>query len=543
LPKGLALTAEGLAGVPTSTGSFQFVLSASDASGASAAGPASFQVVDKIEIQPRNLDFKVFDGSWFGIPQVLKWVSRRDSGLVTLESSAPWLRVQASTIAPTGFAKVHVDPMLLPVGVSEGHLTLKTASEQKRIPVRVEKLPSDPKSLEVEVSGASGGGLVALLRATTSSLPFMASLDPSAASRFELSETTGEITAPDTYLLALNRRRGTIPGEPAIQLKIENLQSRSVQLLDIPDPHAKPFEFSTNKIQLQAKWRSTNSTSALLVIRSSSNASLRATSISSQPWLIVEAFSPTPGAEFTLKFTAHPEMLAPGIHTASVNLFDQAGVLMQTLPVELDVNTTAPNFELSSHAIALNRSKPAEAIRIRNLSLQPRAFTAYTGSSLIRLDRTQGEIPAGGEVSIQVTANAGALGSWSRNYVLISVAQSIPEIVEVDLNLPASKSACVSSSLVMSFLKPSAGFAAKLKSPTPIEIVVRNPCGETIRGSMLVLRIPGSVPVPLAQDGNGIWHGVWTPAGGEGNAQLEALWLDSKTGARVSRYLSGTVRP
>lgn len=543
LPPGMALTGLNLEGKPTRTGTYPVTLLATDSSGATASRSVSIVVTDGIEVQPRSLSFVVLSGTPFAASHTLKWLSAPGSGPVRITSAAPWLRVQSPGLAVPGFAEVLVEPSLLPEGLSNTELVLQSGGTISRVPVQVEKFPSDPGAWWVDVAPSPGGGWAALVQGAAARIPFSAKLDAAGAARYLLSESRGEIAGPDSYLLWIERRREPSSNDVEFQLEVENLMTGEEQNLLLPDEALPDIELSASSVLLLAEQNAPRSNASIVVARATNRRPLRVAALSDQPWLQVEVEGAPSSPDVLLKFRALAASLPEGSYQATVQLYNQAGLVFASLPVDIEVGPAPVPVEISALSLSLNKAKPRDSIRLFNPGSKPISFSAKASSAALRLDNPQGEIPPGGEVRLTIQASESALNSWNRQQVLVSLGGVTLEIVEVDLGLAVGATGCPSPTPVLSFLTPGAGFAAQVDMPMGIRIAVRNGCGEPMFGSVMSLKIPGESPIALYPGPEGIWHGTWTPTRPAPSLQLEAIWLDAANRRAVSRYWSGSVAP
>jgi hypothetical protein len=544
LPPGLAWNNGGIEGAPTQLGNYAFTIAAADAVGATLTRQILVSVVDGVEVHPSALRFEVISDAWFAAPQIVKWTGGPVAGgSVKISTSAPWLRVSGGVRGVPGFVEVQVDPRLLPQQAASGEVVVEANGVRSVVPVSVIKSLADPTVWYLDGAPSPGGGWSALLRGGASLIPFRARLNSAALDYYQLSEQRGEILGPDTYLLLLERDPLARPSSDEMILEVENLMSGERQGLLVAGRDVETIELSRNFVRLEALRSASRSSAATVVIRGTSRKPMRVSATSDRSWLGIETITGNGAPDALLRIVARSGSLPAGIHDGTVWVFGENGQRLAALPVRLTVSAVMPEYELSTHSLWLGRSKPFDVLKITNPGRTPVRYAALVSSTALVLDSATGEIPAGGEATIRITAADAAVGSWSRQHVVLSIG-SVVEVIEVDLGVSGPRGgSCPSPSPVMSFVSPGAGFAARIGREEEIRIVARNGCGEPLVGSAVTVRIPGYEPLNLYPGPDGVWYGRWLPTFDTTSIQIEAIWADAATRRSLSRYQSGEILP
>lgn len=556
LPPGLAWNGSVIEGQPSAIGAYEVYLSAVDQSGQRVTRLWSVHVADGLEVQPSKLSLTVISDAQVGIPYTLKWASAPATGTVRIYSQVPWLRVGQATAGIPGTVDVWVEPALLAAGKSSTELIFQAGSTTSRIPVAVDKLDANPAKWWVETTPTPGGGWAALLQGEAAQIPFQARLDsspnslagngPLVTNNFRLNGPRGEIAGPDAYLLWLERQASQVPTGPdaALSLAVQNLRTGQEQIVSLPVYDPPAIESSIPIVLLNGQLGAAKSSNFTVSFRSNRGAKIAVAALADVPWLESTPVSLTLATGYALRFTARLADLSVGVHTGEVKLYNQSGDWFETLPVQLTVSQVRPAVELSTQSMSLTRQKPSQTLRLYNPGATTVAYAVTSRTASLRVDNGLGEIPAGGEVTVPVSAATTALGFWSRQQLLVSLGGAVLELVEVDLGLATSTAgACPAASPVISFLSPGPGFVARVDQPMQFRVQVRDGCGTPIPGSVLTLRIPGNAPVALSPGPDGIWYGTWIPVAPADSLQIEAVWLNSASSGSLSRYWSGQVKP
>ena len=542
LPPGLLLSGFSLAGTPIKSGAYPLSFTATDSSGLTNTRKWVITVSSGVEVFPSSLVFRVIANSSTAVRQTVKFQSFPTATAVQLESTAPWLKLSNSTSQTPGFVEAWVEPLLLPPGVSGAEIILRSGS-QTRIPVSAERVDALASDWSVELFPGPGGSWGALIQAQAPRIPFSVSLDTIGIQQFNLSENKGDVLAPESFLLWLDRRSSASTQQRESSLAIRNLATGEEQRMVVPSGPVDGIEASASIIELSASQNATTSSSQAVNFRSTSPSAKAIAAISDQPWLLMENPEGRLDPNYVIRFSARPTGLKTGLNTALVELYDSSGKIALRLPVELWVGELVPPVELSEYAFTFSRKNPVRSLLLRNPSKTPVSYSARSSSALLRVSSPEGIIAADGEIKIELSAVEAALGAWSRHSVLISLNHSDVRIVEADFTLSPTAGICPSSAPVLSFLSPGAAFQATAGESQMIRVAVRNPCGEILTGSALSVMIPEESAVPLLPAKDGSWYGVWTPLFPAGSLNLEASWLDPANRQSVTRWLSGAVQP
>ncbi|MCX6612595.1 MAG: Ig domain-containing protein, partial [Acidobacteria bacterium] len=542
LPPGLTLSSLSLTGTPTRPGSYPISFTATDASGLSLTRKWVLTVSSGVEVFPSSLDFSVVANSSTAVRQTIKFQSSPTGTPVQLESTAPWLKLSSITSQTPGFIEVWVEPLLLPPGISGAEIILRSGSEI-RVPVSAERVDSPASGLSVELFPGPGGSWGVLMQAIAPRLPFSVSLDTIGVQQFNLSENKGDILAPESFLLWLDRRSNASNMQRESSLAIRNLATGEEQRMVVPSAPVDVIEASVSTIELSASLNAATSSSQSVNFRSTSPVTRAIAAVADQPWVVIENPTGSLSPNHVIRFSARPNGLNAGLNTALVEVYDSSGKIVLRLPVELWVGELVPPVELSEYSLIFSRKNLSRSLRLRNPSKNAVTYSARSSSAHLRIANPEGIIPADGEIKIELSAAESALGSWSRHSVLLSLNHTDLRIVEADFALNPTAGTCPSSAPVLSFLSPGAAFQSTAGESQTIRVAVRNPCGEILSGAALSVLIPDEAPVPLLPSKDGTWYGVWTPLFPNGSLNLEAIWLDPANRQSVTRWLSGAVQP
>ncbi len=542
LPPGLALSGLFVTGTPTQAGSYVVSFTASDASGQVHTQKWTLTISSGLEVFPTTLEFRVVANSSISVRQTVKFHSFPMDSPVQLESTAAWLRVSSPVSRTPGFVEVWVDPLLLPPGTSDGEIILKAAS-QTRIPVSVERVDAQPAEWSTDIFPGPGGAWGVLLQAHTPQIPFTVSLDSTGIQQFILSENRGEILAPESFLVWLDRRPGLSLPQRESGLAIRNLATGQEQRMVVPAGPVASIEASVSVIKLNASHTASLSSSFSVNFRSASATSTSMQAVAGQSWLVMDHPRGSLAPNHVIRFSARSSGLQPGLNTAVVEIYDSSGKVALRLPVELWVGELVPPVEISTHAVTLSQRNPNGSVVLRNLSNTPVSFSARTSSSQLRVSNSAGLIPANGAFTLELSAVESALGPWSRHSLLLALSQTDLRIVEVDFAMSATPGNCPSNAPVLSFLQPGAAFRFSSGETHLIRVAVRNPCGEVLTGAALSLVIPQDSAISLVPAKDGTWFGSWNPFFPADSMSLEAIWLDPANRQSATRWLSGVVEP
>jgi hypothetical protein len=542
LPPGLVLSGLAVIGTPTQPGSYVVSFTASDAAGLVNTQKWTLTVSSGLDVFPTTLAYRVVANSAISVRQTIKFQSFPMDSPVQIETTAAWLKVSSPVSRTPGFVEVWVEPLLLPPGNSDAEIVFRSAS-QTRIPVSVQRVEAEPSVWSTDLFPGPAGSWGVLLQAQTPQIPFTVSQDSVGIQHFNLSENKGDILAPESFLLWLERRSGIALPERESGLSIRNLATGQEQRMIIPGRPIDSIEASVSLIELAASHTASTSSSFSVNFRAVSSVATAMQAVADQPWLVMDFPRGNLAPNHVIRFSARSTGLPLGLNTALVEIYDSSGKVALRLPVELWVGELVPPVELSTHALSLSRRNPRSAVLLRNPSDTAVSFSARTSSPNLRVSSASGLIPANGEISLEVSVLEAALGPWSRHHLLLALNQTDLRIVEVDLAMSASPGNCPSSAPVLSFLQPGPAFRFSSGETQQMRMAVRNPCGEVLSGVTLSLVIPQEAALPLVPASDGTWFGAWKPLFPAQTMSLEAIWLDPANRQSATRWLSGVVEP
>jgi hypothetical protein len=543
LPTGIQLNGRVLEGTPRQSGIHPLTLRAEDATGAAVTQAWVLTVTEGLQLTPTRLSLSVLEGSSVSVPHVVKFQAPPSGTAIQISASAPWLKISASTGRSPGFIEVWAEPALLPPGISNAELSFRAADGSVgRLAVVAETIAKSAPDLFVSLTPAPRGAWAALLQAQSPKVGFSASMDSIGNSKYRLSELRGDVLAPDSYSLFLERVGSGGTSQAESVLMIRNLETDDVQRIPIPDNPSSSLETATPYFTLQAQVGAAASNAYPLLVRSTGASPQAVLAVTSTPWLRIESAYGELLPDHQIRVSAVPGELEAGLHQGLVDLYDAAGKLAVQVPVDLWLGGESPAVGVWPQAVTLTRLEPRRTVRLRNPGLAPVSVQLRPSSPAIQLSAVQGLMAAGAEWTFEVAA-AAPISSWARHSISMGLSNGAVEVIEVDFATPMSNSNCNQSAPVIRFLSPGPGFSARVGESSAVRIAVTNACGQPLEGTSLTLAIPGDSPVALLRASDGVWHGAWTPIASADSLHLEAIWLDSDKKQSATRYLSGGVQP
>ena len=542
-PGGITLNGLTVEGRPSAVGIFPIVLSVRDSSGLSLTRRWALTVSDGLAVQPDEVHFEVVSSAANGTPQTIKFHSAPVGTLVKVSTTAPWLKVSNSIARTPGFVDIWVEPSLLPAGESMAELVLDSGVP-KRVPVWVDRIEPNASDWSVSTYPGPNGSWAAVLQGAAR-IPFSAALDVLGLSQFKISESRGEILAPDSFLLLLDRNPlSAVPTAlREANLVVRNLISGDQQSIVLPPSNILPIEASTAYLQLIGQTGSPRSTIASLLLRSTSRMPTAFVAKVDANWLSIDNPSGRLDPARLLRVSANLSGLDSGLHSSNIDIWDATGKVALKIPVELWVDSKSPDLEISTSALQFSRSELKKTIQLRNAGKTAISFFARASASALSLKTSEGLIAPGEETTVEVSASGSSFGSWARHNLVLVFGNGAIEVVEVDFSVTTASGGCVNQAPVMTFLKPGPGFTARLGQAQEVRVALRNACGQPLTGSGLTVVIPGDSAIPLLPGSDGTWHGVWFPTFAESNLAIEAVWADPVNRQSVTRWLSGRVLP
>lgn len=158
---------------------------------------------------------------------------------------------------------------------------------------------------------------------------------------------------------------------------------------------------------------------------------------------------------------------------------------------------------------------------VSGLAAQFQAAAATTAPWL-SLSQNQGQVAAGAVVSLTVTANpAGLAASAHRGEIVVDFTNGKAAVIPVLflIRSPAASagpaqniSACADETLFANLASPAPGFEAQTGFPFPLELEIKNSCGEGVTGLSPSIEFSSSEPsITLQGRGDGSYVGAWTP--------------------------------
>lgn len=538
LPPGLVLSGLEVSGIPSQPGLSSFSITATDSTGLKATRLWSLTISSALEVFPSALDFRVIATSNNAVRQTVKVQSQPSGAAVQVRSTEPWLKVSSSVVRSPGFVEVWVDPLLLSPGVSSADLVFESGIVT-RLPIRVERLEPLASVWSALPFPGPGGSWGVVVQAQAPRLPFSVRLDSIGLDQFGLTESSGEIQGPESFLLWLDRKPNASAQPRESSLAIQNLSTGEQIRVVIPQRPVPAIETSVAAVQLSAERGASVSSSVLVSLRSASPISATA----DQPWLTLDRMSGRLDPNPVFRISARISGLDSGLHSALVDLTGTTGRILARLPVNLRIGPDRQAVEVSEYSITLSRKNPARVVKLRNPSKDSVSYSVRSSSTVLHIASSDGVVPAGGEVDVQLSVADSALSSWARHSVMIALNHSDLRIVEVDLSIMPGGGRCPSNAPILGFLSPGAAFSARVGQAQLIRLAVRNACGEPLEGAGLSLLIPKEASLPLRTGIDGIWYGVWTPRFPANSLNVEAIWVDPANRQSVTRWLSGSVLP
>lgn len=549
LPPGLTLRPTGeLSGAPTSAGTFDITLVATDSRGNVASRLCSVRILGPLTTAPATLVFSAVQQGAAAPPQFIS-VSASASGVTfsaqaAVDASVPWLRVAADTSRMPALVRVTAEAGSLNPGTYRGTVTITTDGTTNRlssIPVTMIVSPAQAAAIQPKpqvVRFAAGRGSTALpWQAVLLTNPSEQAIDLSAeatAPWLTLATTRASIRASQPALLRLRASaEGLAPGtyRAAIRLlspgRAPVLVPVSLTVSLAPETLLVP----TSGVAFTAVEGGPAPSPRTIPVLSTGSTGYfweaATTTSAARPFAAVNPPSNVsrPGVPSATEVRVDPAGLAAETHYSDVRFTtgnaDNGPRLVSTV-LQLLPAQAIPPAELSTGGVLLtatagNTTSSAQGFTVRNLS-RGQVSVDYQlgtviGTQLAATASATRTIGSGESRRIEVQANTASAGVGVQRASLYVHQTGDPQVRAIDVTvvtIPGGGAACTPTRLLASPLSLADGFQVTGGLPIALEFRVVDDCGNPVNsGAFLAVPSTDSGTATLFPLGDGRWGGTW----------------------------------